>query len=98
MKTNLPCSLIITRICDQGRGIRSFDLAPEIAARGHGVQFIPGQVAILQVANEEPAYFAFASAPEDQELETRVKRTTGPSLALFALKEGKRVELIDLDG
>ena len=98
MKTNLPCSLIITRICDQGREIRSFDLAPGVAARRHGVQFIPGQVAILQVANEEPAYFAFASAPEDQELEILVKRTIGASLALFDLKEGKRVELIEVAG
>jgi len=98
MKTKLPCSLIITRIRDQGRDIRSFDLAPEVAASGHTAHFIPGQVAVLRVANEDPAYFAFASAPEDQELEILVKRTIGASVALFDLKEGERVELIDVAG
>ncbi len=98
METKLPCSLIITRIRDQGRDIRSFDLRPESAADGHGVKFIPGQVAVLQVANEEPAYFAFASAPEDDELEILVKRTIGVSVALFDLKEGARVELTNVAG
>ena len=98
MKTKLPCSLTITRIRDQGRDVRSFDLAPDGAASEHGVQFIPGQVAVLQVANEDPAYFAFASAPEDRELQILVKRTIGASVALFDLKEGERVELIDVAG
>jgi len=30
---------------------------------------------VLRVADEEPAYFAFAGAPEDPELEILVKRT-----------------------
>jgi NAD(P)H-flavin reductase len=98
MKTKLPCSLIITRTRDQGRDIRSFDLAPEGEACEHGVQFTPGQVAVLRVGNEEPAYFAFASAPEDGELEILVKRTIGASVALFNLKEGEGIELIDVAG
>jgi len=98
MKTKLPCSLIITRIREQGRDIRSFDLVPEGEVCEHGVQFTPGQVAVLRVGNEEPAYFAFASAPEDGELEILVKRTIGASVALFDLKEGERVELIDVAG
>jgi len=98
METKLPCSLIITRIRDQGRDIRSFDLAPAVAASDHGVEFTPGQVAVLRVGNEEPAYFAFASAPEDGELEILVKRTIGASVALFDLKEGERVELMDVAG
>ena len=57
--------LIITRVLDQGRDIRSFDLRPFDADNARAVDFIPGQVAILRVNREEPAYFAFASAPED---------------------------------
>ncbi len=98
MDRKLPCSLIITRIREQGRDIRSFDLAPEGAINSHAVKFNPGQVAVLRVADEEPAYFAFAGAPEDDELEILVKRTIGASLALFDLKEGARVELIDVAG
>jgi sulfhydrogenase subunit gamma (sulfur reductase) len=93
-----PHPLIITRIREQGRDIRSFDLRPETAGDHHGVNFIPGQVAVLRVPNEEPAYFAFAGSPEDRELEILVKRTIGASLALFDMKEGDRVELIDVAG
>lgn len=98
MESNLPCSLIITRIRDQGREIRSFDLRAERARNGHGVTFVPGQVAVLRVNNAEPAYFAFASAPEDSELEILVKRTIGASVSLFDLTEGERVELINVAG
>jgi ferredoxin-NADP reductase len=93
-----PHSLIITRVHDQGRDIRSFDLRPEQSGTHHGVKFIPGQVSVLRVGDEEPAYFAFASAPEDAELEILVKRTIGVSLALFDMKEGDRVELLDVAG
>ena len=65
--------LIITQVLNQGRDIRSFDLLPIDAGNTHSVDFIPGQVAILRVNQEEPAYFAFASAPEDRELEILVK-------------------------
>ena len=98
MDKNLPRSLNITRVREQGRDIRSFDLVPADGREGLGVTFIPGQVAMLQVANEEPAYFAFASAPEDRELEILVKRTVGASLALFEMKEGERVDLVSVAG
>lgn len=98
MKSNLPCPLIITRVRDQGRDIRSFDLRPERARNGHGATFVPGQVAVLRVANEEPAYFAFASAPNDGELEILVKRTVGASVALFDMREGECVTLLDVAG
>jgi sulfhydrogenase subunit gamma (sulfur reductase) len=93
-----PRSLRITQIREQGRDIRSFDLMPDDAKMSHGVQFVPGQVGVLRVANEEPAYFAFAGAPEDPELEILVKRTIGASVALFDTKEGERVELINVAG
>lgn len=90
--------LIITRVRQQRPDIRSFDLRPADAALSHGVTFIPGQVAVLRVNNEEPAYFAFASAPEDPELEILVKRTVGASTAIFDLKEGEQIELLSVVG
>jgi sulfhydrogenase subunit gamma (sulfur reductase) len=91
-------SLVITRVRQQGPNIRSFDLMPEGAGDSHGVPFISGQVAVLRVGTEEPAYFAFAGAPADHELEILVKRTIGCSVALFDMKEGERVELLSVVG
>ena len=90
--------LIITRVRQQGPNIRSFDLMPADAGEAHGVLFIPGQVAMLRVGQEEPAYFAFASAPADSDLEILVKRTIGASMALFDMKEGERVDLMGVVG
>jgi len=90
--------LTITRVRQQGPNIRSFDLMPSDASDAHGVPFIPGQVAKLRVGREDPAYFAFASAPSDSDLEILVKRTIGTSLALFDMKEGERVDLISVAG
>ncbi|CAN5866936.1 FAD/NAD(P)-binding protein [soil metagenome] len=91
-------SLIITRVRDQGRGTRSFDLMPEGGVGTHGVSFFPGQVAVLQVEGEAPAYFAFASAPEDQELEVLVKQKIGASNVIFDMKAGERIQLVDVTG
>ena len=90
-------SLKITRIRQQGRDIRSISLMPEEAEATHGVRYIPGQVAVLRVANEDPAYFAFASAPKDPELEILVKRTVA-SAALFEMQVGEQVELMSVAG
>src|SRR2546422_10937477 len=98
MPQNEQRPLIITRVRQQGREIRSFDFMPEGADSSHSVSFTPGQVAIVRVKAEEPAYFAFASAPEDRELEILVKRTMGASLALFEMNEGERVELSGVAG
>src|SRR5712692_2856606 len=91
-------SLVITRVRQQGRDIRSFDLMPADANDTHGVVFISGQVAMLRVGEEEPAYFAFAGAPADRHLEILVKRTIGASVALFDMKEGERVDLLGVVG
>lgn len=91
-------SLVITKVRDQGRDIRSFDLMPEDAQGSHGVAFVPGQVAMLRVNEEDPAYFAFAAAPEDSELEILVKRTIGPSVTLFEMRPGDRVQLVGVAG
>jgi sulfhydrogenase subunit gamma (sulfur reductase) len=91
-------SLIITRVGEQARRVRSFDLMPASAEVKHGVHFVPGQVAVLSVAGEAPAYFAFASAPEDAELEVLVKQKLGASNLIFDMKVGERIELLDVAG
>src|SRR5713226_7241882 len=98
MKQTETRPLIITRVRDQGPDTRSFDLLPVGAAQAHGVTFIPGQVAILGVRDEQPAYFAFASAPEDRELEILVKRAAGASGKIFDMKEGARLDLLGVTG
>ena len=91
--------LIITEVHDQARDIRSFDLMPEGTTNNrHGINFISGQVAVLRVSGEEPAYFAFASAPEDPELEVLVKPKIGASTRIFEMKSGDTVDLIEVVG
>ncbi|MGH9883161.1 MAG: hypothetical protein ACRD6N_17130 [Pyrinomonadaceae bacterium] len=90
--------LRITRVSQQAPEIRSFDLIPEAATESHGVTFIPGQVAVLSVPGEAPAYFAFASAPEERELEVLVKRKLGASIRIFEMQPGEVVELVEVTG
>ena len=61
-------ALVITRVRDQARDTRSFDLKPAGVTGFHDIAFSPGQVAVLKVGAEAPCYFAFASAPEDKEM------------------------------
>jgi len=91
-------SLIITDVREQARAVRSFDLMPEGAREKHGVAFVPGQVAVLAVEGEPPAYFAFASAPEDAELEVLVKQKMGASNLIFDMQAGERIELLEVAG
>src|SRR5215218_246924 len=88
-------SLVITRVRDQARMTRSFDLR---AQHGERVEFVPGQVAMLQLAGQQPAYFAFASAPEDPDLEVLVKQKGGASNVIYELKTGDTIELVDIVG
>ena len=82
-----PIQLTISNIRDQARSTRSFDMRPT-GDGPHGLSFIPGQVAVLKVADEAPAYFAFASAPEDSELEFLVQQKSLKCPA--ALREHRR--------
>jgi len=98
VKLEKPTPLIIARVRQQARTIRSFDLLPEGAESTHGVAFVPGQVALLGVAGDEAAYFAFASAPEDRELEVLVKQSFGASNRIFDMQEGEHIELLEVTG
>lgn len=93
-----PVQLIIKRIRKQGRDIRALDMVAESKGDAGRLTFRPGQVAVISVKDEAPAYFAFASAPEDEEIEFLVKRGNGASDAIFALNEGDRMELMDVVG
>ena len=95
--TKTDLSLIITRVREQARVTRSFDLRVKHPAQ-HRVTFIPGQVAVLRVPHHDPAYFAFASAPEDPDLEVLVKKKTGASIAIYDLKKGDTIDLVDITG
>jgi len=88
-----PRKLVISGIRDQARITRSFDLRPERA-----VDFTPGQVAILRVEGEEPAYFALAGAPADPDLEVLVKQKAGASRIIYDLSVGDEIELVEVCG
>jgi sulfhydrogenase subunit gamma (sulfur reductase) len=100
MKEKEARSLIIKRVRDEARDTRSFDMSPANSSGGaHGLTFLPGQVAVLRAGDEgATAYFAFASAPEDLELEFLVKRASGASASIYEMKEGDRVELLEVVG
>lgn len=93
-KTDLP--LIITRVREQARITRSFDL--RVKDPSNKVAFIPGQVAILRVPGHDAAYFAFASAPEDPDLEVLVKQKAGASIAIYDMQEGETIALAGITG
>ncbi len=85
--------LVITGIREQARSTKSFDLRC-----AEGVDFTPGQVAILRVDGEEPAYFAFASAPDDRDLEVLVKQKMGASSVIYDMSVGDQIELVGIAG
>ena len=93
MEPNKAQTLVISGIRDQARITRSFDLRPE-----RTVDFTPGQVAILRVEGEEPAYFAFAGAPADRDLEVLVKQKVGASRVIYDMSVGGEIELLDVCG
>jgi NAD(P)H-flavin reductase len=87
--------LVIRKVRDEASLTRSFDLRPvETSPR---IEFIPGQIAILSVPGEEPAYFAFASAP-DEELQVLVKQKVGASRVLYDMREGDEITLNGICG
>ena len=93
-----PQTLVITRVRDQARFTRSFDLRPRDPSDSRAFQFTPGQVALLRIKSEDPAYFAFASAPDDPDLEVLVKQKVGASCVIYDMKAGEEIELLGIAG
>ena len=92
---NTELKLVITNVRDQARLTRSFDLRPaQNSGDAAPIKFTPGQIAILSVPGEEPAYFAFASAPGDAELEVLVKQKVGASKVLYDMQEIDEITLL----
>ena len=98
MDSKEPHNFVITRVRDQARVTRSFDLRPRGPNDSRVFQFTPGQVGVLQVKGEEPAYFAFASAPDDPDLEVLVKQKVGCSTVIYDMKPGDEIELLGIAG
>ncbi|HEX8352744.1 MAG TPA: hypothetical protein VF611_07590 [Pyrinomonadaceae bacterium] len=92
-------TLVIRRVHEEARDVRAFDVLPEGASDCHDMPFTPGQVALLEVGEPGRAYFAIASAPEDDELEFLVKRSTDPAVkALYGMGPGDTVRLVEIAG
>ena len=91
--------LVIKRVHEEARAVRAFDVLPEGASDCHEMPFTPGQVALLEIEGAGRAYFAIASAPEDDELEFLVKLSNDPaSRALYETGPGGRVHLVEIAG
>ena len=93
METKKSQQLVITGVREEARSTRAFDLRCRQA-----VSFTPGQGAILRVAGEEPAYFAFAGAPDDRDLEVLVKKKLGASSVIYDMCVGDQIELVGIAG
>ena len=99
MRNGKTRSLIITHRSEQGRDTRSFRMLPEGTRSTHQLSFVPGQVAVLQAGDGQSAYFAFASAPEDEELEFLIKRRgSGAAEAIFDMQPGQRLVIAEITG
>src|ERR1044072_3611960 len=94
--TNIELPLIITRVREQARITRSFDLRVKDATKH--IDFVPGQVAMLRVGDHHPAYFAFAGAPEDPDLEVLVKQKGGASNVIYEMQTGQTIDLVGIAG
>ena len=98
MDSKKPQTLIITAVRDQARVTRSFDLRPKDPGNSRAIQFTPGQVGLMRVKTEDPAYFAFASAPDDPDLEVLVKQKAGCSTVIYDMTPGEEIELLGVAG
>lgn len=92
-----PINLSITRIIKHTPNAWSFFMIPQNAPRP---SFIAGQVAVLEMDNYGDSYYAFASAPEENEFEFLIKRRASANVtaALFDPHIAKRIVLKDIVG
>ncbi|MEK7831258.1 MAG: hypothetical protein AAB401_09255, partial [Acidobacteriota bacterium] len=92
-----PINLNITRIVKHTATTWSFFMSPQ---NSKPPNFIAGQVAILEIDNYGDSYFAFASAPEEDEFEFLVRRRESIELtaSLFDPNVAKRIVLKGIVG
>lgn len=92
-------ALVVRRVHEEAKEIRAFDVLPAGARDTHDLKFEPGQVAVLEVEGAGRAYFAIASAPEDEELEFLVKLSNDPAArAFYELRPGDHLRLVEIVG
>ncbi len=96
MSEQFPINLNITHITKHTPNVWSFFMTSQ---NGRRPGFKAGQVAVLEIG-EHRSYMAFASAPEDAEMEFLVKRDEKPGIAksLFDPTIAKRVVLKQIAG
>lgn len=92
-----PINLSITRIIKHTPTTWSFFMIPQNAPRPG---FTAGQVAVLEMDNYGDSYYAFASAPEENEYEFLIKRRASANVtaALFDPHIAKRIVLKNIVG
>lgn len=95
--------LTITDVRQQAADIRSIELLPSDRRRAghtsHGLQFVPGQVAVLKLGGlPRPAYFALSGAPEDAALHLLVKRGGDAATRIYEMSAGDEIEMEQIAG
>ncbi len=90
--------LRITGIKTQTVDIALFTMRLSVLGEAFAAPTQPGQVAILQVGAEAPAYFALAHAPHETDWQFLVKRGRGASGELFKQKVGAEIGLQKIVG
>jgi NAD(P)H-flavin reductase len=92
-----PIKLRIKRIDKHTPQVWSFFMTP---VEGPRPDFIPGQVAVLEMEGHQGSYIAFASAPEDEEYEFLIKRSSSMNVTggLFDPHIAKQISLREIVG
>lgn len=97
MSQQFPVNLHITRTYEHAPNTCSFFMSAKNATQP---AFTAGQVAVLEIDDYSDSYFAFASAPEDDEFEFLIKLRSLPdvSATLFARKTANLIKLKNIVG
>jgi anaerobic sulfite reductase subunit B len=89
----------IDKVVRETNEIKSFRLVPSNDNWGTMSPFTPGQLVVLSLPGLKPAYFAIASAPEEQGyLEVLIKQGKGTAGAIFDLETGAEIEVSNPTG
>lgn len=89
----------IDKVALETNEIKSFRLVSSDDTGDTMFPFIPGQVIVLSLPGMKPAYFAIASAPEEQEyLDVLIKNGKGTSGAIYDLNVGAEIDVSNPTG
>lgn len=89
----------IDKVVRETSEIKSFRLVSSNGNWGTVFPFVPGQLVVLSLPGLKPAYFAIASAPEEQGyLDVLIRQGKGTSGAIFDLEVGAEIEVSNPTG